>query len=95
MLFVERANELVLCCLDKPLCGVSAVKASLKGRFTPTPIFVILDCYENNIPRNTIMGIGVGARIARTRPEARRAIYEQGESRVISGGGPHPLAVQY
>ena len=41
------------------------------------------------------MGIGVGARIARTRPEARRAIYEQGESRVISGGGPHPLAVQY
>ena len=33
--------------------------------------------------------------IAWTRPEARRATYEQGEARVKPRGGPHPLAVQY
>ena len=34
VLFVERANELVLCCLAKPLRGGALVKASLKGRTT-------------------------------------------------------------
>ena len=67
VLFVERANELVLCCLAKPLRGGALVKASLKGR----------------------------TKIARTRPEARRAIYEQGEFGVTSKGGPNPRAVQY
>jgi hypothetical protein len=32
--------------------------------------------------------------VAWTRPEARRATYEQGEASVKRRGGPHPLAVQ-
>ncbi len=34
-------------------------------------------------------------KVSRTRPEARRAIYEQGEFRVKPKGGPNPPAVQY
>ena len=33
--------------------------------------------------------------IAWTRPEARRATYEQGEASVKRRGGPHPLTVQF
>jgi len=32
--------------------------------------------------------------VAWTRPEARRATYEQDEASVKRRGGPHPLAVQ-
>ena len=66
VLFVERANELVLCGLPKEFYSVGTVKARLNRPF-----------------------------VAWTKPEARRATYEQGEPRVKSGGGPHPLAVQH
>ena len=39
VLFAERANELVLCGVLKPLCGIGVAKASLNGR-----ISVYSDC---------------------------------------------------
>jgi hypothetical protein len=67
VLFVERANELVLYGWISYFRSGSAVKARLN--------------------RRTI--------VVRTRPEARRAIYEQGEFGVKSKGGPNPRAVQH
>ena len=66
VLFVERANELVLYGWISYFRSGSAVKARLN---------------RQNI-------------VVRTRPEARRAIYEQGEFAVTGKGGPNPRTVQ-